>query len=263
MLAENVVQESNSPWASPIVLAKKKDGSLRFCVDYRRLNAVTRKDVFPLPRIDDLLDKMRGKSVFSTLDVKTGYWQIQMEENSREKTAFITSEGLYEFQVMPFGLCNAPATFQRLMQRILRSLEDFCSVYIDDVIVFSSSIEEHLDHLKQIFARLQRVGLRLQPKKCIFGSQEVLYLGHLVSAKGIYPNPAKTKAVMEFPVPTNVKAVRRFLGLASYYRRFVANFAKVASPLHALTRQDIPFQWTAQCQEASAHLAPSIGLPKF
>ena len=207
MLAEKVVQESNSPWASPIVHAKMKDGSLRFCVDYHRLNAVTRKDVYPLPCIDDLLDKMRGKSVFSTLDAKTGYWQIQMEENSREKTAFITLEGLYEFQVMLFGQCNALATFQRLMQRILRGLEDFCSVYIDDIIVISSSIVEHLDHLQQIFARLQRVGLRLQPKKCIFGSQEVLYLGHLVSAKGIYPNPAKTKAVMEFPVPTNVKAV--------------------------------------------------------
>ena len=269
MLADNVVQESASPWASPIVLAKKKDGSLRFCVDYRRLNAVTTKDVFPLPRIDDLLDKMRGKSVFSTLDAKTGYWQIQMGESSREKTAFITSEGLYEFQVMPFGLCNAPATFQRLMQRILRGLEDFCSVYIDDVIVFSSSIEEHLDHLQQIFARLRRVGLKLQPKKCIFGSQEVLYLGHLVSAKGIYPNPAKTKAVKEFPIPTNVKAVRRFLGLASYYRRFVPNFAKVASPLHALTRQDVPFQWTAQCQQAFERLKdlltspPVLAYPNF
>ena len=173
-----------------------------------------------------------------------------MEEASREKTAFTTSEGLYEFQVMPFGLCNAPATFQRLMQRILRDLGEFCSVYIDDVIVFSSSIEEHLDHLKQIFDRLRRVGLKLQPKKCTFGSQEVLYLGHLVSAKGIYPNPAKTTAVKEFPVPTNVKAVRRFLGLASYYRRFVPNFAKVASPLHALTRQDVPFEWTAKCQQA-------------
>ena len=230
-------------------------------MDYRRLNAVTRKDVFPLPRIDDLLDKMRGKSVFSTLDAKTGYWQIQMEENSREKTAFITSDGLYEFKVMPFGLCNAPATFQRLMQRVLRGLEDFCSVYIDDVIVFSSSIEEHLDHLQQIFVRLRRIGLKLQPKKCTFGSQEVLYLGHLVSAKGIFPNPAKTKAVKEFPVPTNVKAVRRFLGLASYYRRFVPNFAKVASPLHALTRQDIPFQWTAQCQLAFEKLKDLLTAP--
>ena len=132
MLEAGVVQESSSPWASPIVLVKKKDGSQRFCVDYRRLNAITRKDVFPLPRIDDLLDQLKGKSVFSTLDAKTGYWQIRMEESSREKTAFVTSNGLYEFRVMPFGLCNAPATFQR----VLAGLCEFCSVYIDDILVF-------------------------------------------------------------------------------------------------------------------------------
>ena len=151
MLKDGVIQESASPWASPIVLVKKKDGTLRFCVDYRRLNAVTHKDTFPLPRIDDLLDQMQGKKVFSTLDAKRGYWQIKVQEESKEKTAFVTFEGLYEFRVMPFGLCNAPSTFQRLMQRILQGLGSFCSVYIDDILVFSESVEEHLVHLSQIF----------------------------------------------------------------------------------------------------------------
>jgi len=143
MLQAQVIEESSSPWARPVVLIRKKDGSLRFCVDYRRLNAVTRKDVFPLPRIDDLLDQLGGKRVFSTLDARSGYWQIQMHETSREKTAFVTMDGLYEFRVMPYGLCNAPATFQRLMQRTVAGLGSFCSVYVDDIIVFSSTVEEH------------------------------------------------------------------------------------------------------------------------
>ena len=261
MLEAGVVQESSSPWASPIVLVKKKDGSLRFCVDYRRLNAITRKDVFPLPRIDDLLDQLKGKSVFSTLDAKTGYWQIRMEESSREKTAFVTSNGLYEFRVMPFGLCNAPATFQRVMQKVLAGLSEFCSVYIDDILVFSSSIEEHVEHLKQIFKRLQRAGLMLHPQKCSFGSHEVLYLGHHISANGISPNPQKIVAVKSFPTPTSVKSIRQFLGLASYYRRFVPNFARVASPLYALTRQDVPFQWTLNCQQSFEGLKDLLTTP--
>ncbi len=185
MLRADVIQESSSPWASPIVLVRKKDGSLRFCVDYRRLNAVTRKDVYPLPRIDDLLDQLSGMKVFSTLDARTGYWQIKMEEKSKEKTAFVTMEGLYEFRVMPFGLCNAPATFQRLMQRALSGLS-FCNVFIDDTVVFSDSVESHLGYLKQVFDRL-RIGLKLHPQKCRFAYPEVLFLGHIVSAAGIRP----------------------------------------------------------------------------
>jgi len=150
-----VVQESSSPWASPIVLVQKKDRTLCFCVDYRRLNAVTKKDVHPLPRIDDLLDQLSGKRFFSTLDARTGYWQIRMEEKSVEKTAFVIMDGLYEFRVMPFGLCNAPATFQRLMQKALRGLP-FCSVFID-IIVFSDSMDAHLEHLKQVFDRLRQI----------------------------------------------------------------------------------------------------------
>ena len=260
MLASGVIQESSSPWASPVVLVRKKDNTLRFCVDYRHLNAVTRKDVFPIPRIDDLLDQLKGK-VFSTLDARCGYWQIKVKEESREKTAFVTFDGLYEFRVMPFGLTNAPATFQRLMQSVLAGMSEFCSVYIDDVLVFSDSVEDHVQHLQLIFDRLRKVGLKLHPLKCRFALPEVLYLGHLVSADGIRPNPEKVRAVVDFPVPTDVKKVREFLGMASYYRRFIPNFAKIANPLHMLTRQDIPFQWTSICQTAFDRLKELLSSP--
>ena len=272
MLDAGVVQESSSPWASPIVLVKKKNGEMRFCVDYRRLNAVTRKDVFPLPRIDDLLDQLKGKTVFSILDAKSGYWQIKMERESQEKTAFVTTQGLYEFRVMPFGLCNAPATFQRLMQKILAGLggdTPFCDVYIDDIIVFSSNLRDHISHLEQVFSRLRRAGLKLHLGKCQFGCPEVLYLGHIISAAGVAPNPEKVAAVRDFPTPTSVQTVRQFLGLASYYRRFIRNFAKIASPLHALTRQDVPFVWTLSCQNSFQQLkdhlisAPVLVYPDF
>ena len=269
MLSGGIIRESDSPWASPVVLVKKKSGDLRFCVDYRRLNAVTRKDVFPIPRIDDLLDQLNGKRVFSTLDAKSGYWQIQVDSKSKAKTAFIPPGGLFEFNVIPFGLCNAPATFQRLMQRMLAGLESFCSVYIDDIIVFSGTEEEHVDHLRQIFERFRRFCLRLHPGKCSFAQEQVEYLGHVISAKGIAPNPGKVRAVQEFPVPTSVKGVRQFLGMASYYRRFMPGFAKTAAPLHALTRESVPFFWSIACQGAFLCLKdllvspPVLAYPNF
>ena len=258
MLESEVIQESASPWASPVVIVRKKDGALRFCVDYRRLNAVTRKDTFPLPRIDDLLDQLKGKKIFTTLDAKRGYWQIRVQKSSQEKTAFVTFDGLYEFRVMPFGLCNAPATFQRLMQRALVGMSKFCSVYIDDILVFSESVEEHIGHLCQVFRRLREVGLKLHPQKCFLGRPEVPYLGHVISAEGILPNPGKVLAVKEFPTPTNV---REFLGLASYYRRFVPDFAKQAGPLHTLTRANVPFLWSESCVEAFSRLKELLTSP--
>ena len=261
MLQAGVVQESKSPWASPVVLVKKKDGGLRFCVDYRALNAVTRKDVFPMPRIDDMLDQLGGKKIFSTLDARTGYWQICMDPSSREKTAFATHNGLYEFRVMPFGVCNGPATFQRLMQQTLRGLGDFCNVYIDDMIIFSSTVEDHVRHLRLVFDRLRAVGLKLHPAKCDFASPEVMYLGHMITADGILPNPGKVEAVRSFKNPTGVKEVREFLGLAGYYRRFVPSFAKVAGPLHSLTRQEIPFHWTSECQLSFDRLKELLSSP--
>ena len=234
MLQNNIIQPSVSPWSSPVVLVKKKDGSLQFCIDYRRLNSITRRDVFPMPRIDDMLEQLQGKKIFTTLDAKSGYWQVQMDPASRDKTAFRTTNGLYEFLVMPFGLCNAPATFQQLIQQVLSGMGDdnpFCCAYIDDILVFSDSLEQHVQHLQQVFLRLRTVGLLLHPSKCQFAERSVTYLSHIVSQNGISPDPGKVDAVQQFPIPTTLKAVRQFLGLASYYRRFVPNFAKIAGDI--------------------------------
>ena len=186
MQQNGVIQPSSSPWSSPVVMVRKKDGSHRFCVDYRQLNAVTKTDAFPLPRIDDLLDQLGGAKHFSTLDLGSGFWQILMEPESREKTAFTTPHGLYEFLVMPFGLTNAPAVFQRLMHRVISGLnppdgKDFVTVYLDDILVFSSSLSDHLDHLQKVLNRLKSVNLKLKPSKCQFMREEVEYLGHVVT----------------------------------------------------------------------------------
>ena len=274
MMEQGVIQASSSPWASPIVLVKKKDGTLRFCVDYRALNFVTKSDTFPLPRIDDLLDQLGKAKYFTTLDLAAGYWQILVHPDAREKTAFITHRGLYEFRVMPFGLTNAPAAFQRLMQLVLTDLnpedgEEFVNVYIDDVIVFSASLDDHLNHLQRVLNRISEVGLKLKPAKCHFAKEEVQYLGYLVTREGLRPTEDHLKAVSEFPVPKNIKEVRQFLGLASYYRRFINGFARIAHPLHQLTRKDVPFAWTAECQAAldalktSLVTAPVLAYPNF
>ena len=269
-----VIQSSSSPWASPIVLVRKKDGSMRFCVDYRSLNAVTKKDTFPLPRIDDLLDQLGNAKYFSTLDLAAGYWQIRIQPESQEKTAFVTHRGLFEFRVMPFGLTNAPSVFQRLMQQILMPLNpktgsEFVNVYIDDVIVFSRTIEDHLHHLKTVITSLQQAGLKLKPTKCHFACQEIEYLGHRVTPQGLQPTDHHITAVSSFPVPCNLKELRQFLGLASYYRRFIQGFAAVAHPLHQLTRKNVPFVWNDQCQQAFEDLkkqlteAPILAYPDF
>ncbi|GFX27079.1 hypothetical protein TNCV_439851 [Trichonephila clavipes] len=195
MLDEGIVQPSESPWSSPIVLVRKKDGSWRFCVDYRKLNSVTKKDVYPLPRIDDTLDCLKGAMFFSSMDLRSGYWQIEIDEADREKTAFITPEGLYEFKVMPFGLCNAPATFERMMDNLLRHFKwTMCLCYLDDIIVFSETFEDHLIRLRLVLKCLQEAGLKLNSKKCLFAAQEVKILGHLVSSNGVRPDPDKIKA---------------------------------------------------------------------
>ncbi|GFX50886.1 hypothetical protein TNCV_2732371 [Trichonephila clavipes] len=175
MLDEGIVQPSESPWSSPVVLVRKKDGSWRFCVDYRKLNSVTKKDVYPLPRIDDTLDCLKGAKFFSSMDLRSGYWQIEIDEADREKTAFITPEGLYEFKVMPFGLCNAPATFERMMDNLLRHFKwTMCLCYLDDIIVFSETFEDHLIRLRLVLKCLQEAGLKLNSKKCLFAAQESL-----------------------------------------------------------------------------------------
>ena len=185
MTDNSIIQPSDSPWASPIVLVKKKDGTTRFCVDYRKLNNVTKKDAYPLPRIADTLDSMCGARYFSTLDLASGYWQVELHSDSREKSAFATCYGLYEFNVMPFGLCNAPATFQRLMENVLKDLQwKTCLVYLDDVIIYSKTPEEHLERLREVFGRLREAGLKLKPTKFQFFQHNVNYLGHFISEDG-------------------------------------------------------------------------------
>ena len=251
MQNQGVVVPSSSPWASPVVLVPKKDGSLRFCIDYRRLNAITRKDVYPLPRVYDILVALGEAKFFTSLDLASGYWQIGLDEDAKEKSAFVTYNGLFEFVRMPFGLCNAPATFQRLMQRVLSGLEyKCCFVYLDDVLVASKTFSDHLAHLREVFTRLRSASLRLKPKKCDLLQDKVFFLGHIVSASGIEPDPAKVDKIQSYPTPTDVTSVRSFLGLASYYRRLVPNFAKISAPIHQLMRKDVRFQWTNDCEQA-------------
>ena len=255
MLAQGVIVPSKSPWASPIVLVRKKDGHMRFCVDYRKFNQVTKLDEFPLPRIDDTLELLAGARHFTTLDMASVYWQVEMEPESHEKTAFATYSGLFEFQRMPFGLANTPATFQRLMEVVLASLaRNICVVYLDDVLVVEKTLEEHNQKLTKVLERFRKAGLRLKVKKCHFAQAEVEYLGHIVSVDGIRTNPKKLEAMSQYHIPTNLQALRSFLGLASYYRRFVPRFSRVAAPLHGLTRKDAPFVWTREYQIAFEEL---------
>ena len=263
MLDCGVIRPSDSPYSSNVVLVRKKDGSLRFCIDHRMLNARTRKDAYMLPRFDDTVDVLAGSKFFSKLDLRSAYWQVEIEEEDKYKTAFsVGNLGFWEMERMSYGLTNAPSTFQRLSERCMGDmlLRD-CLVFIDDILVFSRTFGDHLDRLEAVFSRLQDNGLKLKPSKCELFKTSVEYLGHVISQEGIHTDPAKTSAVTKWPVPTNVKELRSFLGFTGYYRRFVKNYAQIAQPLNRLleghptskskrskAKPPIPWQWGPEQQ---------------
>ena len=261
-----MIQASSSPWASPIVLVRKNDGSTRFCVDFRKVNSLTRKDAYPLPRVDDTLDALEGSQWFTTLDLISGYWQVEVDPADREKTAFCTTEGLFEFRVLPFGLCNDPATFQRLMDTALAGEWKRNVVYLDNIIIPGRTFKEHLANVSIVFERLRKAGLKLQPSKCTFCRKRATFLGHILSADGVSTDPAKTAKVAKWKEPTSRREVQQFLGLANYYRHFIRDFAKIAKPLHRLTEKTA---WTQECQRAFEELrhklvsTPILAFPDY
>ena len=251
MLRDGVIRPSDSPWASPITLVGKRDGTTRFCVDYRKLNAITKKDAHPLPYIQDVFDQLAGATIFSTLDLRSGYWQVPMAEESIPKTAFTCHLGLFEFTRLPFGLTNAPAIFQRAMNKVLSGLIGrCCMVYIDDIVVYSKSEQEHAVHLAAVLKLLRNAGLQLKPSKCSFGLPEIELLGYKVSAEGISPLEDRVEAIEKLDRPQDVKAVRSFLGMAGYYKQCIPGFATLALPLTELTKHREPFRWGDEEQQA-------------
>ncbi|CAF1518625.1 unnamed protein product [Adineta steineri] len=226
-----------SPYAAPITLQSKKDGSLRFCIDYRELNSVTVRDVYPIPRIYDTLDQLQQTEYFSSMDLLSDFWQTELDSTSRDKTAIISQAYLFRFRVMPFGLINALATFQRFMDLVLSGLKWICAlVYLDNIIVYSSSFKDHLNHLELVFQQRQQSSLTLKITKSYFCKTLLKYLAHIVSKGGRQRDPEKFRVVRAYPVPTKLKAVRTFLGLTSYYHRFIKNYATLAKRLLVLTR---------------------------
>jgi hypothetical protein len=259
LLAKGFIQPSKSPFGAPVLFVKKKDGSQRMCVDYRALNKLTIKNKYPLPRIDELLDRLQGAQYFSKIDLRNGYHQVRIADEDIHKTAFRTRYGHFEFLVLPFGLTNAPATFMHLMQQVFRPyLDEFVIVFLDDILIYSKTAEEHQQHLTKVLQVLRENQLYAKRSKCEFWKQEISFLGHVVSSQGIKMEASKVDAIVSWPRPHSVHDLRSFLGLAGYYRKFVKSFSTIAGPLGELLRKDTPFSWCERHQEAFDKLKNAI-----
>ena len=258
MLDAKIIQRSRSEWSFPVVIVDKKDGTKRFCVDFRKLNKVTKSNSYPLPVIDDILALLGKAKFFTSLDLKSGYWQVLMDDNDKEKTAFTCHRGLFHFNVMPFGLTTAPAVFQELMNRVLEGYGEFTTAYLDDILIYSETLEQHLVHIQKVFDRLRSHHLRLKLKKCSFLKAETNYLGFVINEHGIQPEQKKVNVIKNLSPPTTVREVRSFIGMCSYYRRFIPRFSSIAEPIIALTRKYARFNWSQQCQEAFDKLKQAL-----
>ncbi|KAK9687873.1 Reverse transcriptase (RNA-dependent DNA polymerase) [Popillia japonica] len=271
MLDKGVIEPSSSPWSSPVVMVPKRDGTWRFCVDYRQLNKVTKRDAYPLPYISSILDRLRDARYLSSLDVKSAYWQIPVAEDSRPLTAFtVPGRGLFQFKRLPFGLHTAPATWQRLIDRVLGvDLEPYCFKYLDDIIITTQTFEQHIEVLSKVFKRIRSAGLTLGRDKCKFCRSELGYLGYVVDRNGLHVDPGKVEAILRIPIPTKVQEVRSLIGTASWYRRFIPNFASVIEPLTMLLRKGVKFEWTEAQRRSFDEIkerlvsAPVLSCPDF
>jgi len=255
MLKAGVIRPSQSPWGAPVIIVQKKDGGPRFCTDFRLLNKVTKRDRFPLPRIDDLLDSL-GKAPFrSTFDLASGYWQIAIREEDKEKTAFVTPDGLYEYNVLPMGVVNAPSSFQRNIYAMLGEARgEYADGYMDDLVAYSATFPDHLQHLREVFERVKKAGLKIKVGKCHLVRREMPFLGHVLKGDKVYPDPAKIEVVEKVRAPKNRKELQRFLGLSGYYRRFVEGYASIAEPLTRLLKKDLKYEWAEEQQRAFEEL---------